>query len=400
MTKDTKLKPDENKLKEQIAHDLSKLSFQPISTDIVISEADTVKLPFDLLPSLGVGFGSLPETFRTITQTASSNEQLFRAITPVGATLKQSKNGFYSSAAAYSDGTAAWSYYEKVNNPTVTIPYNPATLAMAVALAQINQKLDKIQKTTDELFDYLRIKDKAKARASLEILITVLNEYKFNWNNSQFKKAKYDLIQKIDQDTRQYIIELRAQISKKSQKERLFELRNHTEDTANEILDLLKEYKLSIYIYSFSAFLEIMLLENYDSSYLRSKINDIEQEALKYRHTYTDCFNSLEERSSLSFDKLLLEGVSTGIKGIGKLVNKTPIGKATELDESIIETGSELESFNSNTSKRITKQLVEVKDPAVIPFINSIKAIDHIYNQPFRLLVNKENIFVVFEETS
>lgn len=61
-------------------------------------------------------------------------------------------------------------------NFTTTLPYDPTALAMAVALAQVNQKLDGIQDTLDGIFDYLRIKDKADILASLETLVSILND--------------------------------------------------------------------------------------------------------------------------------------------------------------------------------------------------------------------------------
>ena len=38
------------------------------------------------------------------------------------------------------------------------MPYDPTMLFMAAALAQINQKLDAIQDTVNEMFEYMRRK--------------------------------------------------------------------------------------------------------------------------------------------------------------------------------------------------------------------------------------------------
>lgn len=50
-------------------------------------------------------------------------------------------------------------------------------LFLAAAVAQINQKLDAIQATVDELFQYERERDKAKLRGSLKTLLGILQEY-------------------------------------------------------------------------------------------------------------------------------------------------------------------------------------------------------------------------------
>lgn len=383
--------------KRALARQLSSLSFMPASVDVPLSSPESVRLPLDMLPALGVGFASIPEAFRTITQMTGANNQPFRAVLPEGATLKQAADGLFSSSAQLADGTSAWGKIQMVDGATATIPYNPTTLAMAIAFAQINQKLDGIQSTLNEMFDYLRIKDKANARASLETLSTILNDYKFNWNNDQFKKSKYNLVQTINRDARQYIIELRAQIAAKQEKNAPIELRNQAEQATNEALDLFKEDRLAVYLYSFSTFLGVMLLENFDPGYLESKSAEIRKKAFEYRQAYTDCFNAIESRNRSSVDGFILGGVSFGLKGLGGLIANTPLGNATPIDEALIDAGSGIEGFDSNENNRIAERLTEAKDPMVGMFADGIESVNRTFNQPSQLLVDSEAIYMLPE---
>lgn len=390
---------DKDQRKQAIAHRLSELSFAPVSTDVELQQRKAIKLPFDKLSSLGVGFSSLPEAFRTVTQVVDpgNGAPLFRAILPEGATLNQAKNGLFSSSAQLADGTAAWAKYQAVNPITVTttMPFDPASLAMATAFAAVNQKLDHIQSTLDEMFDYLRLKDKANIRASLDTLATILNDYKFNWNNDQFKQAKYILVQSINRDARQHITELRAQLSQKIEKKGFFELRGQTEDSAEQALDLMKDYRFATYLYAFSTFLGVMLLENYDQDYLESKAADIRQKALEYREAYTNCFNAIQSRSQKSADAFVLGGLSAGIKSLGSLIKQTPIGDVTPIDEALIDAGSDIQGFTEGENDRIPQLLVEAKDPAVAPFAESIDEVNRVYNHSTQLLADGEAIYVL-----
>ena len=49
----------------------------------------------------------------------------------------------------------------------------------------------------------------------------------------------------------------------------------------------LKDYQLSMYLYAFFSFLEIILLENYDSQYLKSISKKIEDYSFEYRDLYS-----------------------------------------------------------------------------------------------------------------
>lgn len=64
--------------------------------------------------------------------------------------------------------------------------FDPVVVAAAVALAQINQKLDGIQATMDQMFDYLCTKDRAADIAALDSLKAILDEYRYNLDNAQF----------------------------------------------------------------------------------------------------------------------------------------------------------------------------------------------------------------------
>ena len=66
-----------------------------------------------------------------------------------------------------------------------TIPYDPTMLFLAAAVAQINQKLDAIQATVDELFQYERERDKAELRDSLKTLLGILQEYGDNCDSDR-----------------------------------------------------------------------------------------------------------------------------------------------------------------------------------------------------------------------
>lgn len=390
----------EEECKCAIAENLSELHLEPIaSSDVDISKKDSFKLPLAQVASLGAGFLSLPEAFRTAVSVVdpSAGEQLYRAVLSPGATLMQGKDGLFSSSAKLLDGLPTWAKFEAVApSPqvvTTTVPIDPATLAIAIALAQVNQKLDNLQDTLDELFDYLRIKDKADIRASLDTLSSVLADYHYNWSNQQFKQAKRILVQDINRDARQHIAEFRAHLSSNACKKGFIELRGKAADAAEEILDTLKDYQLAVYLYSFSTFLDVVLLENYDQAYLDSKAADIREKAFEYREAYTTCFDAIESRSEHSIDSFILGGVSLGLDGVGRLIEKTPIRGAASIGEAFAEAGTGVRRFDQKESDRVVGSLTPTKDPSVAPFAQSIEAINRVYNKPAQIVTDGQDLY-------
>lgn len=68
-----------------------------------------------------------------------------------------------------------------------------------------------------------------------------------------------------------------------------------------------------MFLYSFSSFLEAMLLENFDKDCLASLAR-----AINYRELYTNAYNAIEQRAGNSLDATLFKGVSFVGKGIGR----------------------------------------------------------------------------------
>ena len=120
------------------------------------------KLPLSGLAALGAAFATLPEAARTIVQTVTNGvdtgEMLFTAINPKGATgfLRMGEYGTSGNIVNSKGRYTGSLYFKPVENvplmqtTTTVMPFDPATVAVAVALMRIEEKLDALQKTAEE----------------------------------------------------------------------------------------------------------------------------------------------------------------------------------------------------------------------------------------------------------
>ena len=123
------------------------------------------KFPISEISTLGVGFSSLYEATRTVTQTINA-DGLYKCILPQGAAkLAQAKDGTGALGTALGSnnklvGQARWIKQDNVTQVT-TIPYNPTMLFMAVALMSMDKKLDCILAAQQEIIEFLEQKEKS-----------------------------------------------------------------------------------------------------------------------------------------------------------------------------------------------------------------------------------------------
>lgn len=386
---------------EGIARQVLGIELQPQDSDIPVSLDKATKLPMAEIASLGTAFASVPESFRTATQAiAPVADNLYRVILPEGATgvLKAAKEGGSHGFAIMQDGSSRLATLvpaDGIQQVATTVPYDPTSLFMAAALMEINKKLDAIQETQQEMFEYIRNKDKAELRGDLETLSDVLANYRFNWDNAQYKNNKHILVQQIRNDAEKAIIQHRAQIKGKLGSKGPIHIDKDVRDAAGAIRDELEEYRLSIYLYSFSSFLEVMLLENFDPEYLAATAGKIEERSLAYRMLYTKTYDALESQADTSVRAMALGGLSGAVGFLGKAIEKTPVGDLTPIDEALQDASKDIGEFSKGVKRDMMRKITDAHSSDVRPFAENIENVNRLYNEPTMLIADGDAIYVL-----
>ena len=387
-----------------VTEHLSAIEFclAPAGQEIDVSGA--VKLPLSHLPELGVAFASLPEAFRTVTSTVSvptllqatdkfgnlldpSILQTFNAGSGLLGSFRDSANGFGQARLHVVEGDVATSVMQ--------VPYDPTMLFMAAAIAQINQKLDSIQKTVDEMFGYMRQRDKANMRGNLKTLADILNGYGLNYGNATYMRNAHmkvlDIKQSSAQDVELFCSQARARLSKKG----LVEVRDGVNKRLDKVLDYLKDCQLATYIHAFSLFLEPMLAENFGAAKLADTTAKIVADSLAYRELYTECYDALEASTAGSIDAAVLGGIASVGKRLGRAIAETPVGEHTPINGALEDAGEVIGRFNKKQSEKLMAKLLQAKTPDIAPFRQSVMEIDALYNRPTRIAIDAENVYIL-----
>lgn len=402
---DNETKPSANDGREElVAKQLASTKIHLALTQKRVDVSGAIKLPLERIPQLGVAFASLPSMFRTVTNTVSV-PTLLQATDKYGNPLDPSKLNTFKDGSGltggYRDaakglGQARLHVVEGDIATSVTqVPYDPTSLFMAAAIAQINQKLDSIQESVDEMFGYMRQRDKANMRGNLKTLADILNSYSLYYNNaiemtSAHMKA-IDIMHASEQDIEHFRSLAQSNLKKKG----LVEVRDGMEKRLDKVLDYLKDYQLATYIHAFSLFLEPMLAQNFEPAKLADATAKIEADSIAYRELYTDCYNALEAGAADTVDSALLGGIASAGKMLGHAIAKTPVGEHTLIDEALEGAGEDIGRFNDGQSDKLLEKLHQAKTPDVAPFKQSVMEVDTLYNHPTQIAVDAENVYIL-----
>ena len=395
---DNETKPSANDGREElVAKQLASTKIHLALTQKRVDVSGAIKLPLERIPQLGVAFASLRSMFRTVTNTVSV-PTLLQATDKYGSPLDPSKLNTFKDGSGltggYRDaakglGQARFHVVEGDIATSVTqVPYDPTSLFMAAAIAQINQKLDSIQESVDEMFEYMRQRDKANMRGNLKTLADILNGYGLNYGNATYMANAHMKVLDIKQSSAQDMELFRSQAQADLKKKGFIEVRDGLGRRLDKVLDYLKDCQLATYIHAFSLFLEPMLAQNFEPAKLADATAKIEADSIAYRELYTDCYNALEAGAVDTVDAALLGGIASAGKLLGHAIAKTPVGDHTLIDEALEGAGESIGKFNDKQSEKLLEKLHQAKTPDVTPFKQSVKEIDTLYNRPAQIAVD------------
>ncbi len=349
------------------------------------------KFPFSKILTLGSAFEPVVSGLQNIVGAGNGKSGLYWASVPKGRKLASFNKESAFLGSVLNESGAVGGGQARLHS----LPINPGMIFMAAALTNIDAKLNEIQKTQQEILGFLIQKERSELKGDLIFLADILNNYKYNWDNDKYKNSNHIKVLDIRQTAERKIGFYREQIKLKINKKSLFS----TEQSARKQLETMqteyKDYQLSLYLYSFSSFHEVMLLENFDSEYLERVSDKLEKYSFMYRELYTESYNYLEEYSKTSIESNIINKLASFNKFAGNAISKAPIISNSQLDEKLIETGNKLGKFSRKRTEDNLKEFVEKQSSYIRPFIEHINTINKLYNETVEILFDEENLYIL-----
>lgn len=366
------------------------IGVQELSSPLTTTDLGTNtynKIPLSGIAALGVGFESVATAIQQITNNGQAVSGYYKVTIPAGTHLASFKDGSGFLGTAIGDsGIDSQARLNPVIDPTMML--------MAITLVNIDRKLDAIQETQQEMLDFIVQKEKSELKGDLSFLIDVYNNYKYNWNNEKYKIANHIKALDIRQSAEQKIDFYREQIKKQLSKKIFLHNDRDSNKQLLNIQDEFKDYQLSMYIYGFSYFLEILLQENFNKDYLKAISQKLDDLSFQYRELYSLAYEQSEKHTESSLQTKFISGLSSVNKIAGETIAKIPIINKSQIDETLIETSNRLVSYKDKKISTIMSKLLEQQNACIRPFIDNIDTLNLVHNQTNTLIFDKENLYL------
>ena len=313
------------------------------------------KIPISKVAALGIGLEPITTAVQQVVTEGQAVSGYYKVTIPAGTHLASFKDGsgFLGTAMSKSgiEGQARL-------NPLVC---NPAMLFVAATIINIDKKLDTIQETQKDMLDFIVQKDKSNLSADLDFLMDIYNNYKYNWNDENYKKVNHQKASDIRQSANRKIDLQREQIKKCISKKVFLHGDQDVKKQLNQVQDEFQDYQLALYLYGFSYFLEILLQGNFGAAYLKAVSEKIEEKSYQYRDLYSMVYAQIESYTNSSLQSKFVGGLSAMNSTAGKVIAKIPIISKSQIDETLIETGKKLDKYKNKKLHQQCINLLTVK---------------------------------------
>jgi len=369
-----------------------------------LPEKALFSMPIAQITTLGAGVSSLIPALHTVTQTTSVNTQgLYRlANAGIGDTLKVARNGNFWGAFKCADGTSKFVQLQSAGPltaiSTATVPIDPATMLMAVALFSIEQKLDSIAEMQKKILTFLEGEKESEIEADVETLISMISKYKYNWDNKQYLQSNHKMVLDLQRTARKNMLSYQRQVVEALNSKQLVVAQMKVKSTLKDLLKKFKYYRLSLYTFSLASLLEIMLSGNFKEEYITGIKEEIEALSMTYRDLYGECSKYLERLSSSALEANLLKGIGNASDAVGKLIGIIPKIKDGQADEFLQDSGARLKNNAADMERNVVKAFAEISNPGTGVFTEKMRDMILIYNHTSEICFDNKQIYLVADE--
>ena len=291
-------------------------------------------------------------------------------------------------------------YFKPVENmpltqTTTVMPFDPATMTVAVALMRIEEKLDALQKTAEETLQFLKLDKQSKQRGNLNALSDIFEECRRNGNDASFRALRNVEVQAIRREAQQNMLFYQGQVSRRLQEQSALHDSQAVRGMLNAVADEFREYQLSCYLYAFSTFLDVVLQGRFDDETLKAVSEKLQTYGQRYTQLYDRCRAQLEGYQKSAVDVWLRDGLGNVARTVGKALSNVPILRDGPVDEALTQAGDQLKQLNKNDLSACLQALEPLHDHRMATFAENIATLDHLCNDENALLTDGTFLYLL-----
>ena len=267
----------------------------------------------------------------------------------------------------------------KLGDGTLVPALNPTVLLLSAILITIKEQTSVINDTCNKILTFLKNDKESQIEGDLNVLNNIVKEYKFNWNNKEYRTSHHKLALDIKRSAEQNIIFFKKSINSLIKIDKKALVAKTLQERQKELENEFSYFQLSLYIYGFSTFLEVLLLGNFNKDYLTQTSEKLNSYSQEYLEVFNEGLEYLEKTANSSTE-------SKALKGIGDLLLKTKEGSWLN---------KKGEEINKASIKQSLDTFMAFKDDKTQIFRDNINLTEVLFNECKDICFDEDGIYLI-----
>ena len=156
-----------------------------------------------------------------------------------------------------------------------------------------------------------------------------------------------------------------------------------------------KYYRLSLYTFSLSSIMEVMLSGNFKESYISGIRDELQQMSDAYRDLFEESSHYLEKLSYSAIEANVLKGVGTAGNAVGKFIGSIPLVREVPVDEFLQDGGTHLKKSALDMEKDAVHRFASIGNPGTRMFMEKMDEMIQIYNRTEQICFDDKKIYLL-----
>lgn len=366
-----------------------------------LSDENSFKVPLTELNGLGAAAVAVSPLLKNYLSAGNASaETLYRlANYAEGDMLKKARNGNYWGAFKTSTGSSKFVQLQEVDprvlKPGQIPPIDPATFVIAAALYSIEKDMAEILEMEKQILSFLEQDKEAEIEADLKMLTKIMREYKYNYQNQQFIANHQKLTLDIKRTSEKNMIFYQKQVSDLLKNNNLIDLNMDISNRGAKIGKKFQYYRLSLYIYSLSSLLDLMLIGNFSQEYLTEVKNAIVERTKEYNALFVTANNYVQNKTQNTLEANAAKGIGFLGKQLGQFIGSIPIVKDGPVDEWLVEGGKQLEKAGQNMNSELLETYKQIGESGTETIICKFDDLNRIFNGTSTICMDNDFLYLI-----
>lgn len=268
---------------------------------------------------------------------------------------------------------------------------NISNYALAtVVLAVVNAKLSEIIEREKMIIDFLETDKETKMKADYSALVKIAKEYPYNYDNDKFLYNREMLTVEIKKDAEHNML-FYQEMTKKEIKSYDRSIVGNADKGYKRIINKFLLYRTALYIYAYSSFMDIILLENYSFEYIDAILKELDEHVNNYNEFFNQLNESINHLADSSSRNITMKESSKLTNFVSGLLGKM---KAEKQSEKLKDKSIKIEEKRANNRDRIVSSLSEYVNTGIEDVIKSINDLKSLYNNNDDIIVSDDYVYV------